>query len=242
MGNSGILAKDAVSNGKSRFKDIHIRLLYLAARPLVTAAYLAVCRRQVVRAQRSLPSGPVIVVSNHVSNFDIPLVGLTMPRRVSFMGKEKLFAGPLGLLFRGLGGFAVRRGRVDRSAYRRSCEVLARGEALAVFPEGGRSRSFKLMKGRPGVAMLALQFDASIVPVGLAGTEKISKGRRKLPFGPFRRPLVQVRVGEAFKLPSNGAAPTRAELEAGTDTIMRRIAALLPESYRGAYGEANGGS
>ena len=188
-----------------------------------------------------MPKGPLIVASNHISNFDIPLIGVSFPRRVSFMGKEQLFGFPFGPLFRLLGSFAVRRGRIDREAMRKADEVLSKGLALGIFPEGGRSRSRQLMRPRPGVALLALRSNACIVPVGISGSENISEGRGKFPFGPFRRPRVSIHIGEPFRLSSNGGEPSREELASHANYIMKRVADLLPESYRGVQKEVGSG-
>lgn len=219
----------------SLFSDLKTRLLYYPAKPLVNAFFYLICRRKIRREASHLPPGQFIIVANHISNFDIPLIGVTFPSRVSFVGKEQLFLSPLGPLFRALGSFAIRRGRVDREALRKADEVLGKGLILGIFPEGGRSRSHQLMRPRPGVALLAFRSNAYIVPVGISGTEKIARGRGKIPFGPFQRPLVEVHIGEPFKLSANGEGPSRADLASGTTLIMERIASLLPESYRGIY-------
>ena len=222
--------------------DFGGRLFYYAVKPLVKAIFFPICRREIKGKCNSLPKGPIIVVSNHLSNFDIPIIGITLPRRAIFMGKEQLFRFPLGLLFRLLGGFAVRRGRVDREALNKANDVLDKGLALVMFPEGERSRSYQLKEPRPGTALLALRSDVCIIPIGITGSERIGPEKTRIPFGLFHRPLVTIHIGEPFKLSFNGEKPSRAELAHHTDLVMRRVAELLPASYRGVYQEVASGN
>ena len=87
-------------------------------------------------------TGPTLVVSNHISNFDPPLLGLALrPRQTYYFAKSELFRiAPVGRFFRATGAFPVRRGQADRGAFRAARDVLARGECLLWFPEGTRSR------------------------------------------------------------------------------------------------------
>jgi len=151
------------------------------------------------------------------------------------MAKKEYFQSPFHrVLVRAFGGFTVERGVVDRTALDVASMVLRDGRALGIFPEGTRSRTMQLQRGRLGAAFLAARSGAYIVPVGISGTEKIRQryeDRRML----LRRPRVTVNIGEPFRLPLIEAKPNRAQLAAYTETIMRRVAELLPESYRGVY-------
>jgi 1-acyl-sn-glycerol-3-phosphate acyltransferase len=209
---------------------------YDASRPFIGAAVKFVCSCKVNRGFETLPEGPVIVVSNHLSWIDIPLIGLAIPRRIAFMAKSEYFRSPFhAFLVRLFGGFMVDRGTVDRTALSQALEALHDGCALGIFPEGTRSRSLQLQRGKLGTAYIALTNDASIIPIGVSGTEKI-RSRYENKASLFHRPEVTINVGQPFKLPSPvNSRPSRAELASGTETIMRRIAELLPEDYRGVY-------
>jgi 1-acyl-sn-glycerol-3-phosphate acyltransferase len=162
---------------------------------------------------------------------DIPAMSVRVPRVVHHMAKTELFQVPLlGGIIRYFGAFPVRRGEGDRDALRIAAEVLAAGQVLVVFPEGHRSDTGGLGPGLPGAAMIALRAGAPIVPVAVWGTERILKRGR---IGPFA-PVVRVRYGEPFYLVDEGAS-RREVLQTGIDTIMHRIAALLPPQYRGLY-------
>ena len=137
-----------------------------------------------------------------------------------------------GLYVRSIGAFPVRRFEADLKALRRAVQVVRRGQALVMFPEGTRSRTGSMGRGHPGTAMVALRTGAPILPVAVTGTEVVRLPRAFL--HPFRRTRVRLVVGEPFFLPSVGRA--RAEdFDCCTDIIMSHIAASPPPQYRGYY-------
>ncbi len=177
------------------------------------------------------PQGPLLVVANHLHNADPPLLGVCINRKMIFMAKEGLFRNPLSRYFvTNFGAFPVSRRRLTRTAIARADEVLQKGFALAMFPEGGRSKRGHLVKALPGSALIALKNDVPILPVGIAGTEEI-KGW----FWYLRRPRITVKIGPPFHLPQVDGKVTREMLEQATDYIMEHIAELVPPSYRGRY-------
>lgn len=185
--------------------------------------------------------GPLLVVSNHVSNADPIVLELVSPRPLFFMGKRELFRNPFfhWVLDR-FGGFPVDRGTADRAALRHARAILANGLALGMFPEGGRAKTGSLIEGHAGVGLLALQSQSPILPVGIYGTEFFPVNGEHPP----RRTKDDVRgvavtIGAPFTIPTtvDGRRVTSNE---ATRLIMTRIAELLPEQYRGAYaGDAN---
>lgn len=188
-------------------------------------------------------SGPVIVAANHSSNLDVPVLGSSlMPklgRRLQWLGKRELFDWPfIGWIARNGGVHAVERGAADVEAFRIATRILEEGHALFVFPEGTRSRDGSLGEGRDGVAVLALRTGAPIVPVGVSGSYERWPRGQKLPRPGGR---VTVRIGSPFRLADvlPAGLDRRAAKAQATDLIMRRIAELLPEGQRGAYGAAS---
>ena len=178
------------------------------------------------------PYGPLIIVSNHLSNADPPLIAATMPRRVFFMAKRGLFANPIaGRILRDLGVYPLDRDRRDFDAVRWALKLLERDQAIAIFPEGTRSRDGQMHRGIPGIAYLALKSQAPILPVGITGTERV----RSLLRVPFPLTTFRVRIGQPFTLPQVEGRPSRDTLQQLTDMIMFRVAELLPEPYRGEY-------
>jgi 1-acyl-sn-glycerol-3-phosphate acyltransferase len=181
-------------------------------------------------------SGGMLVVANHCSNLDPPIVGWAAGHRsgrvIHFMAKEEMRRWPVaGWLARNAGVFFVRRGEGDRSAQRIALAILQQGGALGVFPEGTRSRDGQLSEARAGAALLAMRTGVPILPVGVAGTQHIFRGRRLVP----RRSRVTIRIGSTFSLPVQADGLDRAALRAGTETIMRAIAAQLPPDQRGRW-------
>lgn len=180
--------------------------------------------------------GPLLVVSNHVSNADPILLELVSPRPLFFMGKQELFRNPIfhWILDR-FGGFPVERGSADRAALRHARNILCNGIALGMFPEGGRSRTGALIQGHTGVGLLALQSQTPILPVGIYGTEFFPVNGE----WPPRRTAndvrgVVVQIGVPFTIP-NTVDGRRVSSSEATRLIMTRIAGLLPERYRGIY-------
>jgi 1-acyl-sn-glycerol-3-phosphate acyltransferase len=124
-----------------------------------------------VEGAEQLPaSGPVIVASNHVSNWDPVVVALALNRPVHFMGKVQLFKyWPLAKLFRSLHAFPVRKDIPDRKSIRQALQVLAENQVLGIFPEGRRNKAGHML-AEPGIILIARRSGAPIVPVACTGT------------------------------------------------------------------------
>ncbi|MEX0684139.1 MAG: lysophospholipid acyltransferase family protein [Dehalococcoidia bacterium] len=184
-----------------------------------------------VKGKENVPrTGPVILAFNHMSNGDPPVLTGAMPRRLTWMVKAEWFKTPVvGQLFRLAGMIPVRRFEADLQALRRAQEALEDGGALGMFPEGHRSGDKGLQKGEPGTALIALRTGAPIVPTAIWGTEHV-----KLPRDLLRRTRAHVRFGKPFRLDTPDRI-TREAVLSGTETIMKEIAALLPEQHRGVY-------
>ena len=184
------------------------------------------------------PMGPLIVVANHVSNFDPPLVSASFPRRIWFLAKKELFKGPGRWFFTAYGAHPVNRSATDPKAYRWALEKLATDQCVMIFPEGTRSRTGAMKKAQPGVVRLAMKSQAAIVPVGITGTN--GKNSPLHVFRPSGR--LRINIGRAFTLPDIEGRPSAAVLQSMTDMIMERVAMLLPSEYQGVYGAgADGG-
>ena len=153
------------------------------------------------------------------------------------MIKQELYYSPRGGPFvRAFGSFPVHRGKLDRQALHQAARVLEQGLALGMFPEGTRSPDAQLQQAYLGTALIALRSRAPILPVGINGTEKV-KGVKAVVFG---HPHITVTIGQPFFLPTNEDKINNVQLKELTDLIMSRIAELLPEGYRGVYGNRKG--
>jgi len=177
--------------------------------------------------------GPYLMVTNHLSYADAPLVaiGIRSPHMVALAAdtykKNPLFR----WLVETVGGVWISRGSGDRGAIKASVDTLKEGKILGMAPEGTRSKATHgLMAAKPGAAFIACKAGVPILPIAVTGTENIFRDLKRL-----RRADVTFTVGPTFTLPPlNGDAKNK-QLEEHTREMMCRIAALLPESYRGVY-------
>lgn len=193
---------------------------------------ILVCTRADVSGLEHFPrQGPALIVINHLGDADAALLLAALPVAPDAMGKIELVDFPiLGKLMEWYGIIWVHRGRVDRRALRAALDGLAEGRMILVAPEGRYSLIGGLEEGTDGAAFLAIKARVPIVPVALVGTENahVYGHLRRL-----RRAPVALRVGEPFYLTESGRGP--AALREGTEKIMKMLASLLPEEYRGVY-------
>ena len=209
--------------------------MYTSGVSLAKLCFRAFARWEVEDKESVPPKGPLILVSNHLSNADPPFLVASIPRKLHFMGKRSLFANPVASSFlTAVGVHPLDRDSVGVEAIRWNLQLLKRDETIVLFPEGTRSHGEGMKRAHPGVAYLAARSQAPILPVAITGTEKI-RGYWQMPF-PLCR--VKVRIGQPFSLPVIEGKLSRPVLEHLADMIMQRIADILPEGYRGAYGTA----
>ncbi|NCF77654.1 MAG: hypothetical protein GWP45_10725 [Proteobacteria bacterium] len=184
---------------------------------------------EVVGVEHVPASGPVILAANHFNFVDPPLVLYTSPRMVEFIGGANRPNSPLwSRLIPQLWGFIrAYRGGFSRSTFKESLSVLAQGGVLGIFPEGGSWASL-LRPARPGLAYIAEQSQASVVPISITGAEELLGGPRrpvKIEFHPAMAPP------QVF----GGGKARRAELDAYGDHVMAQIATGLPDPQRGKF-------
>jgi 1-acyl-sn-glycerol-3-phosphate acyltransferase len=194
------------------------------------------------RGRRNLPRrGPVILASNHLSFSDHFFGPLPLPRKVVFLAKAEYFTGKgiKGLasraFFSGVGQIPIDRtgGEASERALRSGLRVLAEGNVLGIYPEGTRSPDGRLYRGRTGVARLALESRAPVVPCAMIGTFEF------LPPG-SHNPRFSVRPGVIFGKPMEfsryyGREKDREALRAVTDEIIAEIAKLSGQEYVNIY-------
>lgn len=171
------------------------------------------------------PTGPILLAANHCSYLDPPMIGLGLPRQISFLAKQELFRIPLlGMWLRWVGSFPVARGQGDMKALRTSLRLLKDDAVILLFPEGTRSHDGTLQPLETGVAWLAIQSGAPVLPVYVVGTQ------RAMPRGAwFPRPYrVIVDFGECLQSPNYETKPGRKEIEQFT----KQLQAVLSEKER----------
>ena len=186
--------------------------------------------------QEHLPThGPCLFVTNHLHWLDTPLIATAIPYRTYvFAGEKWAKHFLLGPLFRSIDAIFVQRGEVDRNALRKALAVLAGGGFLGVAPEGTRSRTGGLQRGRRGPAYIALRTGVRLIPMAVTGGPEVFRELKRL-----RRARVRVVFGLPLDPPSlpAGQRPNAEQQHELTEEIMYRIAALLPPAYRGVYGD-----
>lgn len=182
-----------------------------------------------------IPERPYIVVLNHTSTVDTPVLLLTFPiQKWRFFAVEKWKYHPIfGPIMGWLGAIYIARGEADRRAIRLALDSIAEGTVFGLAPEGTRSRSGMMMAAKDGAAYLASRTDALILPVGLANCDQIFTNFKQL-----KSTQVAVNIGEPFTLPDIGHRVRSRDLPAYTHFIMIHIAAQLPERYHGVYADS----
>jgi 1-acyl-sn-glycerol-3-phosphate acyltransferase len=204
--------------------------LYRLCRGLLRVLFRLFNRWEVTGREQVPATGGVLLIANHTSYADPPIVGTACPRPVHFMAKAELFEIPLlAGLIRRTHAFPVRRGRADGAALRRAIRLLRDGEVLLVFPEGTRSPDGRLMELEPGAAFIAMQAQVQVVPVAILGADRL------LPRGkPILLPAkLKVRFGpplDPFRL--RGQRSTGEALERVCEQMGEALRALLPPERR----------
>lgn len=211
------------------------------ARPFVRMALRVVFRILApvkITGKENVPLGTAYIVAiNHVSLFDPPFVGVFWPEQVEAMGAAEVWDRPgQNILARLWGGIPVHRGDYDRAMFETVLAVLRTGYPLLIAPEGGRSHLPGLRVAKLGIAYLAEQSGLPVIPAAIVGTtddfwQKAAKGKR---------PQLEMRIGKPIHLPAvEGKGETRrASRQRNADLVMRYMAGLLPEDYRGVYSDS----
>ncbi|HEX6686349.1 MAG TPA: lysophospholipid acyltransferase family protein, partial [Candidatus Limnocylindrales bacterium] len=198
------------------------------------APALRVVYRPRVEGRGNVPKrGPVILAANHLSFIDSVVIPLVAPRPVAFLAKAEYFEHPLmRLCLNGTDAIPVRRTdvRAAQASLETALEVLAAGRAFGIHPEGSRSRDGRLYRGRTGVAWLALESGAPVVPVALSGTDRIQPVGKRLP----RIGRITVRFGQPLRFAGPNTNGARRE---ATDEIMAAIQRLSGQEPAGDYNE-----
>jgi 1-acyl-sn-glycerol-3-phosphate acyltransferase len=204
-------------------------VLYAVLKP-IAAALMRLFFRLESRGREHVPlTGPLLLVSNHVSLLDPPLVGASAPRPLYFLAKEELFRVPLlGRLIHGVNARPVKRDGTDTRALKMALRLLGEGHAILIFPEGTRGRGGRLGEGKAGAGMLAVMSGAPVVPVHVSGSDRALPPGRALP----RPAKVRVVFGPPLHFkPGTGEARKESYREASAE-MMRAIAQLRDQQER----------
>ncbi|HLS40732.1 MAG TPA: 1-acyl-sn-glycerol-3-phosphate acyltransferase [Ornithinicoccus sp.] len=216
-------------------------MLYWFLKKVLVGPLVKVLFRPEVEGAENIPErGPAIFASNHLSFIDSVFIPLVVPRRMTFPAKSDYFTGTgikgwaMRTFFTGVGQIPMDRsgGEASKAALRSSLKVLKRGEFLGIYPEGTRSPDGRLYKGKTGVARMALEAHAPVIPVGVIGTDKAQPTGQMIP----RVAPVTIRFGKPLDFSRyDGMQDDRYVLRAITDEIMYEIMKLSGQEYVDEY-------
>ncbi|WP_246060935.1 lysophospholipid acyltransferase family protein [Nocardioides dongxiaopingii] len=217
-------------------------VLYQVLHSVVPPVAKAVWRPTITGLHHVPATGGVILASNHLSFIDSVVIPVVVPRTVVFLAKSDYFEGSgvrgafTKAWFEGLGMLPVDRDdtRAAIASLDVALEVLGRGDAFGIYPEGTRSRDGRLYRGRTGVAHLALTAGVPVVPVGLVGTERIQPVGSRLP----RVVPVSITFGEPVQVAGRfDDVPLGKARRLLTDEVMEAVRALSGQEPAGVYNE-----
>jgi 1-acyl-sn-glycerol-3-phosphate acyltransferase len=194
--------------------------VYEAVRVATTLYAWTFFRARGIGAEKVPASGPVILAPNHFSFMDHFFLGTAIRRKVRFMAKSQLFQPPMQWIYTHGGVFPVRRGYADEEAFITANRILDRGGVIAMYSEGGRSRTGKLSDSvRPGIGRLALESGAPVVPIAIHGSSRVRNWKR------LQFPKVTVLYGDPIRW-ERIEHPTRDEQQQVANAIFAEIRAL----------------
>ena len=179
--------------------------------------------------------GPYLLIANHLHWLDPPVIMAAFPYRAYVFAAAKWQSNiVLAPILRSMDAIFVRRGEVDRKALREALAVLEGGAVLGLAPEGTRSKTGAMQRGRSGAAYMAYRAGVPLVPVAITGQEKVFPSIWR-----FRRARVRAVFAPPFAPPSVEGKASAAAVHAFSEDIMYHLAALLPPEYRGIYSDVD---
>lgn len=221
--------------------DYRVPLRFRLSRPTLRWVFrelFHILGRVKITGRENVPLGkPYVAAINHVSIFDPPFAAAFWSETLEIIGASDVFAKPgQGQLLRAYGVTPVHRGEYDRALLEWVTRVLKAGHPLLIAPEGGRSHVTAMRQAMPGIGYMVEATHVPVMPVGLVGTtdDFWQRARRG------EKPNLEMRIGKPIALPhieEKGAARHEAR-QRNADLVMRHIAGLLPEEYRGVYAES----
>jgi 1-acyl-sn-glycerol-3-phosphate acyltransferase len=210
-------------------------MLYALLKPLVLALLRLWCRVEGRGVEHLPPAGAALIVANHASVLDPPLVGAVAPRKLCFLAKAELFEVPLfGRLIWALNARPVRREGSDPRALKSALRLLEEGRALLLFPEGTRSPDGALRPAKAGAGMLAVMSGAPVIPAYISGSGRALPRGRVLP----RPARVRVTFGPPLQFAGGGEQQRKERYREAAEAMMRAIADLRDRAQREQAGAA----
>ena len=192
------------------------------------------CRLDAPDLQKVQAKGPLIVITNHTGQIEVPILFAHLqPRKLTAWAKAEAFDHWfLNYIFKLWNVIPVRRGEADMKSLKLAIQMIKQGYIFGIAPEGTRNKTGKLLRAMPGTVLLALHSNAPILPIVHWGGENYLKNLKQ-----FKRTDFHIRIGEPFHLNVEGVRVTSEIRQQIADEMMVEIAKLLPEEYRGEYSD-----
>jgi 1-acyl-sn-glycerol-3-phosphate acyltransferase len=208
-----------------------VRLLVIT---LLRLVYKILARIDVHGLENVPEQGAALIVVNHMSLVDAPLVGIILDRPdvTALIGDSYKKILPMRWIIEGANGIWINRDQADFHALRQALDFLKAGGLVGIAPEGTRSKVGSMIQAKTGVAYLADKANVPLIPTAISGSEHTFQKLRRL-----HRPTLKVQFGQPFYLPPVPRKEREAGMQRNTDEIMCRIAAMLPPEYWGVYRE-----
>ena len=202
--------------------DIFQKFVYqLVSKLFVFPIYKFVLKGLLIGRENIPREGSFIVVSNHGSLLDPPLLGHALDRNISFMAKEELFKIPfLGFVIKACGAYPVKRGIADKNTIKTACEKLSNNKSIGIFIDGTRQKNGRVNKPKQGAALLAFKNQKLLLPVALVNSHKLIRFKFCIPF--FSK--IVIKVGKPLQPPQTSS---RSDLKSVTIDLQNEINNLI---------------
>ena len=202
--------------------DIFQKLIYqLVSKLFVFPIYKFVLKGHLVGRDNIPQTDSFIMVSNHGSLLDPPLLGHALGRNISFMAKAELFKIPvLGFIINACGAYPVKRGIADKNTIKTACEKLSNNNSIGIFIDGTRQKNGRVNKPKQGAALLAFKNQKLLLPVAIVNSHKLVRFKFCIPF--FSK--IVIKVGKPMEPPQSSS---RDDLNSVTSHLQDKINNLI---------------
>ena len=203
-------------------RNFYQKIIYqLVSQVIIFPIYKFLFRGILIGRENIPKKGSFILVSNHGSLLDPPLLGHAVGRNISFMAKSELFSIPLlGSIIRACGAYPVKRGIVDKTTIKIACEKLSNNNSIGIFIDGTRQKDGRVNKPKQGAALLACKNQKLLLPVAIINSHRLIRLRFFIPF--FTK--IVIKVGKPIKPPKVSSKDSLTTL---TNYLQKSINSLL---------------